>query len=173
MRKFLIVSITLGFLSLCSFGRAQGSFGYSTFSFGGGYGYTYYPVYAPSAKYDSHIDPALVRAANFADQRAGSRSTARCWHYVKDALVATGAVRSRPVTAYAIQAGDELVREHGFVRLRISDPYRAPVGAVIVYSGYGGAGHVELRTPHGFASDYRSHFACRYRMVGVYVKLLS
>jgi len=173
MRKFLFVSISFAFLSLSSLAHAQGTFGYSDFTFGGGYGYTYYPTYAPSAKYDPRIDPALVRAANFADQRAGRHSTLRCWHYVKDALVATGAVRSRPVSAYAIEAGEELMRQHGFVRLQISNPYRAPVGSVIVYGGYGGAGHVELRTPHGFASDYRSHFACRYRMIGVYVKLLS
>ena len=175
MRKFLFVSITLSFLALCNFAKAQGSFGYSNSDtgFGGGFGFSYVTHSAPPAKSDPRMDPALVRAAKFADQRAGRYSTARCWHFVKDALVEAGAVHSRPVTAYAIQAGDELMRQHGFVRLRISDPYRAPIGAVIVYSGYGGAGHVELRTAHGFASDYRSRFACRYQMIGVYAKLSS
>lgn len=179
MQKFLLLATTFTLLSLCNSARAQGTFGFSNFDsgFNGGFGYasighTFGRSSAP-ATYDSRIDPALVRAAKLADQRAGAHSTSRCWHFVKDALVASGAVRSRPATAYAIQAGDELMRQHGFVRLRVSDPYRAPVGAVIVYNGFGGAGHVELRTAHGFASDYRSRYACRGRMVGVYAKLAS
>jgi hypothetical protein len=172
MRRFLFLSLSLSFLALCNSASAQGSFGFEN-GFDGGFGFAYITHTAPAAKYDPRVDPALVRAARLADQRAGRHSTARCWHFVKDALVDAGAVRSRPVSAYAIQAGDELVRQHGFVRLRISDPYRAPIGAVIVYGGCGGAGHVELRTAHGFASDYRSQYACRFRMVGVYAKLNS
>lgn len=175
MRKYVIVLISAAFVSLCNFAHAQGSFGYSNFDtgFDPGFGFAYVPRSTPAAKYDPRIDPALVRAAKLADQRAGRHSMARCWHFVKDALVAAGAVRSRPETAYAIQAGEELMKKDGFVRLRISDPYRAPVGAVIVYSGFGGAGHVELRTAHGFASDYRSKFACRDHVVGVFAKLHS
>jgi len=30
---------------------------------------------------------------------------------------------------------------------------------------------VEIRTEHGFASDYRSAYRCRYRLIGVYAKL--
>ncbi|HWB59616.1 MAG TPA: hypothetical protein VG733_08990 [Chthoniobacteraceae bacterium] len=128
---------------------------------------------APAAKYDSHVDSTLVRAAKLADQRAGRHSTSRCWHFVKDALVDAGAVRTRPESAYAIQAGEELMKQEGFVRLHVSDPYHAPIGAVCVYSGFGGAGHVELRTPNGFASDYRSQYACRGRLVGVFAKIHS
>ena len=174
MRKFLFASIAFAFLSLCNFAHAQGSFGYSNWNTGFGFGFA--PIassYAPPARYDSHIDPSLVRAAKLADARAGRHSTSRCWHFVKDALVAAGAVRTRPASAYAIQAGDELMKQHGFVRLKVSNPYNAPIGAVIVYNGFGGAGHVELRTANGFASDYRSHYACRTRMVGVYAKLAS
>lgn len=174
MRHFLFAAIAFAFISLCNFAHAQGSFGFGNEEFGGGFGFAYITHPAPpAAKSDSRMDPALVRAAKLADQRAGSRSTLRCWHFVKDALVDSGAVRSRPTSAYAIQAGEELVRQHGFVRLRISDPYRAPIGSVIVYSGCGGAGHVELRTTHGFASDYRSRFACRFRMIGVYAKMAA
>jgi hypothetical protein len=173
MQKFLFTAIALGFLSLCNFAHAQGSFGYSNWNTSFGFGFAPAPSYAPPARYDSHVAPSLVKAAKLADQRAGRHSTSRCWHFVKDALVAAGAVRNRPESAYAIQAGDELMKQDGFVKLRVSDPYNAPVGAVIVYSGFGGAGHVELRTASGFASDYRSHFACRGRMVGVYVKLAS
>lgn len=170
MRKsLLVVAITFSLISLCNSARAQGSFGFSNSD--SGFGTVFVTHSAPAAKYDPHIDPTLIRAAKLADQRAGRHSTLRCWHFVKDALVDAGAVHSRPASAYAIQAGDELMKQHGFVRLRVSDPYNAPIGAVIVYSGFGGAGHVELRTANGFASDYRSRFACRGRMVGVYARL--
>jgi hypothetical protein len=175
MRYFLLATISFAFLAFCNFASAQGAFGYSNetgFSGGFGYGYVSIPRYTAPAKYDPRLDPALIRAAKIADQRSGNHSTARCWHSVKDALVDAGAVRSRPTTAYASEAGDELMKQDGFVRLRISDPYRAPIGAVIVYSGHG-AGHVEIRTANGFASDYHSRFACRFHMIGVYAKLHS
>lgn len=163
-------------LAFCNFASAQGSFGMSgqnsAFGSGFGFGFVSVPAYAPSAKFDPRIDPSLVRAAKIADQRSSRHSRLQCWHYVKDALVDAGAVRSRPVTAYASQAGEELVKQHGFVKLNTRDPYRAPIGAVIVYGGHG-AGHVELRTAHGFASDYHSAWACKYRVIGVYAKLNS
>ena len=96
----------------------------------------------------------------------------RCWRYVKAALLQAGAVAAYPVTNYACQAGAELTSRYGFVRLPIHDPYSAPVGSVLVYrGGGGGAGHVEFRTEHGFASDYRSAWRCRYQLIGVYAKL--
>ena len=134
--------------------------------------YSWTPRYLQPATYDSRIDPSLIRAAIIAEQRAGRHSLLLCWHYVKAALVDAHAVNSCPKTAYACEAGSELVALHGFVRLPVSDPYRAPVGSVIVYSGHG-AGHVEMRTPHGFASDYRSIWACRYHLLGVYARLAS
>ena len=148
----------------------------------GGYGsaattYSYYPSVsgymftpqAPPATHDSRMDPHLLKAARFADAHAFPHSRLRCWQYVKNALLQAGAVGAYPATNYAVQAGSELTNHYGFVRLPIYDPYRAPVGAVLVYSG-GGAGHVEFRTEHGFASDYHSAWRCRYRLIGVYAK---
>ncbi len=81
---------------------------------------------------------------------------------------------SYPKTHYAFQAGDELVREHGFKKLPMRDPYAAPLGAVIVYGkGANGAGHVELRTKTGFASDYHSKNRCYYPVLAVYAKFSS
>jgi hypothetical protein len=132
-------------------------------------GYTYIPQ-PPRATHDSRMDPHLLKAARFAETHAFPHSTYRCWRYVKNALVQAGAVGAYPATNYACEAGAELTSRYGFVRLPIHNPYSAPVGAVLVYSG-GGAGHVEFRTEHGFASDYRSSWACKYKLIGVYAKL--
>jgi hypothetical protein len=134
----------------------------------------YVPTVHPAAKVDSRIDPRLRRAATIAQERANARTKARCWRYVKQALVAAGVVSSYPKTNYAFQAGEELVREHGFKKLPIRDPYAAPVGAVIVYGkGSNGAGHVELRTKNGFVSDYASKNRCYYPVLAVYGKFSS
>ena len=132
-------------------------------------GLTFIPQ-SPRAKHDSRIDSRLVKAARIADARAFPHSKLRCWQYVKNALLEAGAVRAYPSTNYACQAGSELTSRYGFVRLPIQNPYSAPVGAVLVYAG-GGAGHVEFRTEHGFASDYRSAWRCRYKLIGVYAML--
>ena len=66
---------------------------------------------------------------------------------MKEALVAAGVVRSRPTTLLAKQAGQELVNNYGFKKLPVSNPYEAPVGAVLVYgANQAAAGHVEIRT---------------------------
>ena len=125
----------------------------------------------PAASVDPRIDPRLRRAASIAQERANARTKARCWRYVKQALLAAGAVNSYPTTEYARDAGDELVRTYGFKRLPIRDPYAAPLGAVIVYrNARGGAGHVELRSQNGFVSDYSSKNKCRYPLLAVYGK---
>ena len=116
------------------------------------------------------VNPQLMRAATIAEERANAHSRSQCWHYVKDALVASGAVRSRPETEFAKQAGDELVRKFGFQKLDISDPYAAPVGAVLVYDAKGAPGHVEIRTANGFASDFRTKTPSRRPLLGVFVK---
>ncbi len=118
------------------------------------------------------MDPHLLAAARIAEANAFPHSTMRCWRYVKVALLQAGAVGAYPSTNFASQAGSELTARYGFVRLHILDPYCAPVGSVLVYSG-GEAGHVEIRTEHGFASDYRSPWRCRYRLIGVYAKLAA
>jgi hypothetical protein len=127
----------------------------------------------PLARIDSRLDRRLLRAATLAEERANAKSKERCWHYVKEALLAAGAVSSYPKTAYAKQAGDELVRNYGFKKLSIRDPYAAPVGSVLVYSNGSNAGHVEIRTKDGFVSDYRSKTACGYRLLAAYGKFSS
>lgn len=126
----------------------------------------------PFAKIDPCIDPKLRRAATIAEERANAKSKARCWHYVKEALLSAGAINSYPKTAYAAEAGEELARDYGFKRLSIHDPYKAPLGAVLVY-GNRTRGHVEIRTKDGFVSDYHSKNACFYRLVAVYAKFSS
>src|SRR2546430_3484881 len=76
-----------------------------------------------------------MRAASIAEERARSRSGLRCWHYVKEALVAAGVIHSYPKTEYAKDAGHELVSDYGFKKLPVRDPFKAPVGAVLVYGG--------------------------------------
>ncbi|MBA2430573.1 MAG: hypothetical protein H0V56_00480 [Chthoniobacterales bacterium] len=132
------------------------------------------PVVRPSAKIDPRLDPRLRRAATIAQERSNARTKARCWRYVKQALLAAGVVDSYPKTNYAREAGEELVRNHGFKKLPMRDPYAAPIGAVIVYGkGTGGAGHVEIRTKDGFVSDYRSKNRCYFPVLAVYGKFSS
>jgi hypothetical protein len=130
------------------------------------------PIIHPFAKIDPRLDPRLAKAATFAQERAHAESQEQCWHYVKTALVATGVISSYPETAYASEAGDELVRKYGFRRLPIHDPYQAPIGAVLVY-GDRNHGHVELRTKDGFVSDYHSKYHCSYPLIAVYGKFGS
>ena len=134
-------------------------------------GYQKDRIVHPMAKMDPRLDPKLSRAATIADERAHAHSKSRCWHYVKEALLASGAVTSYPKTSLAKQAGDELVRDYGFKKLPICNPYAAPIGSVLVYfKGRNRPGHVEIRTKTGFVSDFRSKSACRYALLGVYAK---
>ena len=138
------------------------------------YRYRKVPIVHPLAKVDPRLDPKLLRAASIADERAHARSKARCWRYVKAALVAAGAVTSYPRTHYARQAGEELARNYGFKKLPVRDPYKAPLGAILVYGrGSNAAGHVEIRTRNGFVSDYSSKSRCRYPLLAVYGKFSS
>jgi hypothetical protein len=114
-------------------------------------------------------DARMIRAAEIARQRAHPKMTWHCWKYVKDALLAANVISTRPTSAWAKEAGDELCSKYGFTKLRISDPYKAPVGAVVVYGGPD-AGHVEIRTADGFVSDFVSRTAYPRPLVGVYVK---
>ena len=125
----------------------------------------------PLAKIDPRLDKRMVRAASIAQDRSHAHSKSRCWHYVKEALFASGAVKTRPVTVYAKQAGEELVRSFGFKKLPIKDPYKAPIGAVLVYGARRAAGHVEIRTKTGFVSDFRNKAPSRRPLIGVYAKI--
>ena len=133
----------------------------------------YYPkrlVY-PYAKVDKRIDSRLVQAASLAQERAHAHSRSRCWHYVKDALLASGVIDSRPKTELARDAASELVNTYGFKRLSITDPFAAPVGSVLVYGTARSVGHVELRTKDGFVSDFRSATPSHRPLMGIYAKL--
>src|ERR1043166_7780951 len=118
----------------------------------------YYPkkIQHPLAKVDRSIDPKLMRAASIAEERANAHSRLKCWHYVKEALVASGVIHSYPKTVYAKDAGHELVSDYGFKKLAVRDPFKAPVGAVLVYGASRAAGHVEIRMREGFVSDFKS-----------------
>jgi hypothetical protein len=128
-------------------------------------------IVQPFAKIDPSIDPKLRRAATIAEERAHAHSREQCWHYVKEALVASGAVSSYPNTVNAKDAAGELVNKYGFKKLPVCDPYKAPVGSVLVYNNKKGAGHVEIRTNNGFASDFRSKIPSPRPLIGVYSKM--
>jgi hypothetical protein len=132
----------------------------------------YYPrkIVQPFAKVDPQIDPKLRRAATIAEERARAHSLSKCWRFVKEALVAAGVVKSRPQTTLAKQAGQELVKNYGFKKLPVSDPYQAPVGSVLVYGAKSAAGHVEIRTEDGFVSDFRSKTPSHRPLIGVFAK---
>lgn len=119
----------------------------------------------------THLDPKLLRAATIAEERANAHSKSRCWRYVKEALLASGAVSSYPKTEFARQAGGELVSSYGYTRLAVRDPYQAPIGSVLVYGSGRAAGHVEIRTAHGFVSDFRSPTPSKRPLIGVYAKI--
>jgi len=133
----------------------------------------YYPnrIVYPLAKVDRRIDNRLVQAATLAQERAHAHSRSRCWHYVKDALLASGVIDSRPKTDLARDAASELVNNYGFKRLSVTDPFSAPVGSVLVYGTTRSVGHVEIRTKDGFVSDFRSPTPSRRPLMGVYAKL--
>jgi len=133
----------------------------------------YYPkqIVYPFGKVDKHIDSRLTQAATIAQERAHAHSRSRCWHYVKDALLASGVIDSRPKSELARDAAAELVNNYGFKRLSVTDPFSAPVGAVLVYGTARSVGHVELRTKEGFVSDFRSPTPSKRPLMGVYAKL--
>jgi hypothetical protein len=112
----------------------------------------------------------MLKAAAIAEHRARPHSVLLCWRFVKEALVAAGGVNSYPQTPYARQAGEELVRNFGFVRLAVRSADRAPVGSVLVYGGPG-AGHVELRTARGFVSDHCCDRPSDLPFIGAFTRL--
>jgi hypothetical protein len=125
---------------------------------------THFGPQAGRFKYDER----MIRAAEIAKARARKHSTKKCWRSVKDALLAAKALPTRPDTLYAKQAAGELSREYGFKKLSVKDPWRAPIGSVLVYGGRG-AGHVEFRTRTGFVSDFFSVKPSARPFLGAYV----
>src|SRR5438874_1690119 len=133
----------------------------------------YYPkqIVYPFGRVDQHIDGRLMQAASIAEERAHAHSRSRCWHYVKEALLASGVIETRPKSELARDAAQELVSNYGFKRLPMTDPFSAPVGSVLVYGTSRSVGHVEFRTRNGFVSDFRSPTPSRRPLLGVYAKL--
>ena len=133
----------------------------------------YYPnqIVRPLATADKHIDAKLLRAASIAEERAHAHSRSLCWHYVKEALLASGVIDSRPKSELARDAADDLVTNYGFKKLSMRDPFAAPIGSVLVYGTSRSVGHVEIRTKDGFVSDFRSPTPSRRPLIGVYAKL--
>ncbi len=124
----------------------------------------------PLAKVDNRVNAKLIHAASIAQDRARAHSKSACWHYVKNALLASGIISTYPKSVYAKQAGEELVRDYGFKKLPIHDPYKAPIGSVLVYGARRAAGHVELRTKTGFVSDFQNKKPSKRPLIGVYAK---
>ncbi len=114
-------------------------------------------------------DKRMIKAAEIAAARARKNSISRCWRYVKQALLASKVIDSYPKTVYAKQAAGELQANYGFKKIKVTDPFKAPVGAVLVYGGRG-AGHVEIRTEEGFVSDFKSATPSPRPLIGVYIK---
>jgi len=133
----------------------------------------YYPkqIVHPFAKIDRHIDPKLMQAATIAQERAHAHSRSMCWHYVKEALLASGVIASRPKSEFAKDAAQDLVSNYGFKKIPVRDPFAAPVGSVLVYGANRAAGHVEIRTRDGFVSDFCSKTPSPRPLLGVYAKL--
>ena len=133
----------------------------------------YYPkrIVYPLAKVDRHIDRKLMQAATIAQERAHAHSRAMCWHYVKEALLASGVIDSRPKSEFAKDAAQDLVSNYGFKKLSVKDPFAAPLGSVLVYGANRTAGHVEIRTRDGFVSDFLSRTPSPRPLLGVYAKL--
>jgi hypothetical protein len=133
----------------------------------------YYPdqIVHPLGTTDKHLDPKLMRAATIAQERAHAHSRSMCWHYVKEALLASGAIDSRPKSELAKDAAQDLVTNYGFKKIPVADPFAAPVGSVLVYGAKRAAGHVEIRTKDGFVSDFCSKTPSPRPLLGVYAKL--
>lgn len=133
----------------------------------------YYPnqIVRPLATTDRHLDPKLMRAASIAEERAHAHSRSMCWHYVKEALLASGVIDSRPKSELARDAAQDLVANYGFKKLSVRDPFAAPIGSVLVYGTSRSVGHVEIRTKDGFVSDFRSPTPSKRPLIGVYAKL--
>jgi len=133
----------------------------------------YYPnqIVHPLGTTDRHLDPKLSRAATIAQERAHAHSRSMCWHAVKEALLASGVIDSRPKSEYARDAAQDLVSNYGFKKLSVRDPFAAPIGSVLVYGTNRSVGHVEIRTKDGFVSDFRSPTPSHRPLIGVYAKL--
>lgn len=127
-----------------------------------------------SPKISVQYDRRMVAASKIVNSNARRHSRRKCWRAVKNALVKAKVVSRRPTTRYAKQAGYELEHKYNFTKLKIKDPKKAPLGAILVYGGRG-AGHVEIRTKKGYVSDFTNSRPSHRPLIGVYVtpKMIS
>ncbi len=108
----------------------------------------------------------LKKGDNISDIMKKNESISSCYKYVKIGLQASGMVNDYLAGIPAKDAGPQLAK-HGFNNLldkpdhKMESPHDAPVGAVIVYDVTDNSkyGHIEIRLPDGFASDYKSERA--------------
>jgi len=125
-------------------------------------------------KYDD-ADGSMVTAADKLQKKVGIVPTYRCYNYVKNGIMANGCVTNEQWFANAgtdtsaKDAGPALT-SRGFSKLNITDPEKAPPGAVIVYSG-GKDGHIEMKTSDGgYVSDFYHKTPSPRQVSGIYVK---
>lgn len=124
--------------------------------------------------------PAVKTMIAHALRKSGLRTQKSCYRFVKSALYAGGLLPNNALNGL-VPAGHAAIDlgRHGWTNLAtrnpslLTNPYSAPVGSILVYRDLaGGYGHVEIRTPTGFVSDYRtptSPYGRRFKIVGVMV----
>lgn len=108
----------------------------------------------------------LKKGEKISDISKDNESISSCYKYVKIGLQASGFVDVYLSGIPAKEAGGQLAK-NGFINLldepnqKMESPHDAPVGAVIVYDVMDGSkyGHIEIRLPDGFASDFKSERA--------------
>lgn len=109
---------------------------------------------------------AIRAGRSYADKLSTKESNTplgRCYAYVKVALWCSNMVDHYLIGIAAKDAGSELENQ-GYTNLqsdpktKLTDIKKAPVGAVIVYSG-GEYGHIEVWTGTHFISDYKTSLA--------------
>ena len=116
------------------------------------------PIESPAEVLSKNKTPAssakIRTLVSWAMANCKKSSTGKCFRYVKLALQKSGLVNKYLSGESAKNAGPGLLAQ-GFKKLSVKNPYKAPIGAVLVYSG-GAHGHIEIRTSKGFVSDYFS-----------------
>ncbi len=136
------------------------------------------------------VDIGAVDGAGVCGMNGYRDSSYDCAYYVRKALEGTILPMGVGGLGHAKDQGCYL-EQYGMTNLCqtscgagaptcLIDPYRTPVGAVLIYDNVPGydchwAGHSEIRTPDGFVSDYfsprpRSEGRPCRRLIGVWVK---
>lgn len=100
-------------------------------------------------------------------------TTGRCLKAVRIAVQTAKGMPLKGDVLYAKDFGPVLVEKYKATPLRIRDPKKAPVGAIIVYGPWGKsrnpAGHVEIKTAKGYVSDHISKTPYPGPVRGIYL----